>query len=87
MKQKMRPTDCPTYAGMCPVHKFTHGGEAEELRHGIEKILDRGMAIQRRDLIRLLDAVDARDSTAFLERYVPRARPKRAPVKESIADE
>jgi hypothetical protein len=52
----------------CPVHSgMIHGGEAEELRVGIERILegdDKGVRIR---LQRLLDSVDARDSLGHLE--------------------
>lgn len=55
----------------CPVHTGSiHGGEAEELRAGIEALTDRyhDGAVPRLELIQLLDRVDARDSFAFLER-------------------
>jgi hypothetical protein len=63
----------------CPVHKVTHGREAEELRAGIETIIAilvddvggeptvgsaRGLRVA---LQRLLDRVDASDSLAFRE--------------------
>lgn len=66
---------CPDADGAlrseCPVHTGSiHGGEAEELRAGIEKLIERyrrgevpGLALQR-----LLDRVDARDSLGYLER-------------------
>jgi len=67
----------------CPVHEGqVHGGEAEELRSGIEKVLEglRGedpdwgtdtveQVAQR--LERLLDGTDARDSLAHLEAKGP----------------
>lgn len=57
----------------CPVHEGSfHGGEAEELRAGIEKIIgDLDLDIDHEakvQLQRLLDAVDARDSLGHLER-------------------
>jgi hypothetical protein len=57
----------------CPVHDFQrHGQEAQELRNGIEKILERAYDGRRpnwrRDLQALLDRTDARDSLAYLER-------------------
>ena len=56
----------------CPVHQgLLHGGEAEELRSGIEKILaesDLDPIDLRASLQALLDDVDARDSLAHLER-------------------
>lgn len=70
-----RPTNCPVYAGYCSEHGFTHGAEAEELREGIERLIadaasnpDDGVRrVSTRDLQRLLDEVDARDSLAFSE--------------------
>jgi hypothetical protein len=57
-------------AARCPVHSgMIHGGEAEELRAGIELILegdDKGGKVRIR-LQRLLDHVDARDSLSHLE--------------------
>jgi len=52
----------------CPVHGTTHGGEAEELRAGVEHCLDiyLGRDLQR-GLLELLDRVNARDSLAHLE--------------------
>jgi hypothetical protein len=50
----------------CRRHQFIHGAEAEELRKRIEELLAEGYvdgdAVQR-----VLDAVDARDSLAYLE--------------------
>lgn len=53
----------------CPVHEGqVHGGEASELRRGVEELLDEGTGqISRRALQRLLDQVDARDSLAHEE--------------------
>ena len=77
-----RPTNCPVYAGYCAEHGFTHGAEAEELREGVERILEKmpanseldtledaqhELSSMRRALHDLLDAVDARDSLAFSE--------------------
>jgi len=61
----------------CPVHADQeHGGEAEELRKGIERILaafpdkaSRRVRWMRDELQHLLDDVDARDSLAWLERH------------------
>jgi len=63
--------------------------EAEELRSGIEKLIEdadlvRNMcsayaddrAVPASELIDLLDRVDARDSLKFLERKTRRARPR-----------
>lgn len=54
----------------CPVHDGEiHGGEAEELRAGIEDLLLRyPVTPPRSELIALLDRVNARDSLAYLER-------------------
>ncbi len=53
----------------CPVHRGSvHGGEAEELRKGVEQIMLAMPEPFRGQLIRLLDRVDARDSLAHLER-------------------
>lgn len=52
----------------CPVHDGAiHGGEAEELRKGIEILIELGGATKR-DMQALLDLVNARDSLARLER-------------------
>jgi len=65
----------------CPVHSFQHHGkEAEELRAGVEKIIqDYGIPENRthdgallRAMQQLLDSVDARDSLAYLERSTPK---------------
>lgn len=73
---------CTVFTHGCPEHGFIHGGEAEELRSGIEAIiaeiddgededsLGRLRAIGsglKHDLQRLLDKTDARDSLAFGE--------------------
>lgn len=59
----------------CPVHAGeVHGGEANELRKGIEKLIEgvdvscHEMAEFKDSLVRLLDRIDARDSLAHLER-------------------
>lgn len=58
----------------CPVHDGTlHGAEAEELRAGIESLIEDGCGSctdgddLRSELIVLLDRVNARDSLAYLE--------------------
>lgn len=60
---------CRVYSEPCPDHGFFHGAEAEELREGIEAILDREGDERgfKRALQALLDRVDARDSLAYLE--------------------
>lgn len=71
----------------CPIHNGSiHGGEAEDLRSGIERLLAEAapsaspwvsdpehedMQDLRSDLQALLDAVDARDSLAHLDRSSP----------------
>ena len=56
----------------CPVHAFSkHGQEAEELRKGVQEIIDSSPEPWESihdALTKLLDEVDARDSLAFLER-------------------
>lgn len=59
---------CTVYKEVCEKHGFVHGGEAEELRSGIEKILSSDKSMKgwvATALTRLLDRVDARDSVAF----------------------
>lgn len=52
----------------CPVHAGQiHGKEAEELRRGFERIADGDRACSRKEVQKVLDRVDARDSLAFLE--------------------
>ena len=52
---------CNAHAGV------VHGGEAEELRRGIEELLRGACASCGDQLARLLDRVDARDSLAFVQ--------------------
>lgn len=52
----------------CPVHDGQiHGGEAEELRHGLEQLIG-NYSVTPRQVQALLDRVDARDSLAHGER-------------------
>lgn len=56
----------------CPVHGYIHGKEAEELREGIENLLERAAlknksAYLRREIRNFLDDVDARDSAGWGE--------------------
>ena len=62
----------------CPVHgDATHGGEAEQLRAGIEKILERSYDAKREldgddicvALQKLLDETNACDALAWIERH------------------
>ena len=63
----------------CPVHDGQiHGGEAEELRSGLETMLDTG-TVTARAVRRLLDRVDARDSLAHGEAQARRRKPRRTP--------
>lgn len=78
----MAPNRC-VMGHACSRHRGVHGGEAEELRSGLEKILEEygpmsadswmrtsaGVPYEelRRALRQLLDEVDARDSLSFLE--------------------
>jgi hypothetical protein len=63
-----RPRAC-VIGKYCHRHGFIHGGEAEELRSKVEKILGRvrGEGRLSRVLRDMLDEVDARDSLALLE--------------------
>jgi len=59
---------CAVYNGWCPVHGFQHGAEAEELREGIESLMERfAGSVPNIELQALLDRVDARDSVARLD--------------------
>jgi len=52
----------------CAVHNGAiHGGEAEELRSGIEALIEHDLHVTSSDLQSLLDRVNARDSLAYLE--------------------
>ncbi len=54
----------------CKEHGMVHGAEAEELRLGIEKIIQDEYINdfdRKRQLEHLLDAVDARDSLSWIE--------------------
>lgn len=64
----------------CAVHEFVHGAEAEELRSGIEILIENGDEVEPVELQRFLDDVDARDSCAYAE-----ARPIHQPVNDSRA--
>lgn len=79
----------------CPVHgDANHGGEAEELRKGIERILERSYDATRKvdgddiclALQKLLDDVDARDSLAWLERHDEKHEQEAATLKARIAE-
>jgi hypothetical protein len=78
----------------CPVHADQeHGGEAEELRKGIERILtafpdkaSRRVRCMREELQRLLDDVDARDSLAWLERHDERREAEVDQLRARIAE-
>ena len=61
---------CPVYSSYCAEHGFIHGREAEELRRGIQEILQSNTSEDEWDwkLQDLLDRVDARDSLAYLEK-------------------
>ena len=71
----MNGKPCTLYATYCADHEFVHGAEAEELRAGIERVIEnlltdknrvsRSLVVER--LQRLLDKVDARDSLAWRE--------------------
>jgi hypothetical protein len=78
----VRKKRCTVYGRPCAEHGFYHGAEAEELREGIENIVQdlptcgddlEGDEAQsalddvRESLKRLVDTVDARDSLAYRE--------------------
>lgn len=69
---------CTVYRQYCMTHDFVHGAEAEELRSGIEKLIEKSSEeyfehgveepmVSVTALQRLLDRVNARDSLAWLE--------------------
>lgn len=62
---------------ICTVHgNVEHGAEAEELREGIEALIEQarsGKRVGPQDLQQLLDSVDARDSLVFAENETARA--------------
>lgn len=61
---------------VCTVHgDVAHGGEAEELRSGLEELL-RHDDVGCSTVMALLDRVDARDSLVFSERHAPAAIPE-----------
>lgn len=73
--ERKRPPTCPIRR-FCLVHNYTHGKEAEELRAGVEELLEKyssGNAhhYDLEDLLaglqELLETVDARDSLAYIE--------------------
>ena len=61
---------CTMGKGICPSHGYVHGSEAEELRRGIEKLIEifDGGSVDLEDILadlhRLLDTIDAHDSLA-----------------------
>lgn len=76
-----RSMECPL-AKYCIRHNYQHGAEAEELRHGIENLIEHAEEVKFqsasslfyelnmvpvKDLQSLIDQVDARDSLAFVE--------------------
>lgn len=77
-QESKKQGSCPIDGTMCPEHLFEHGKEAEELRAGIEGILEeyeeRGEQSRRirQALQKLLDETDARDSLAWVETQPPR---------------
>jgi hypothetical protein len=62
-----QPNKCTVYGSYCDNHGFQHGAEAEELREGIQKLIDQHpRKVPVGALERLLESVDARDSIAYL---------------------
>ncbi len=69
--------------GRCPVHDGQiHGGEAEELRSGLETLLEEG-SVYAGAIRRLLDRVDARDSLAHAEKVGLRSKAVALPRKRA----
>lgn len=66
-----RESTCPIIAGLCAEHGHVHGREAEELRRGIEQLIESNAGVHLsnwpEELQDLLDRVDARDSLALFE--------------------
>ena len=59
---------CQVYKEECKEHGFVHGAEAEELRKGLEALIEDHPDRRWTDKVQnLLDRVDARDSLAYLE--------------------
>lgn len=69
----------------CPIHAgSTHGAEAEELRSGIEAMIEEDR-VGVTELLHLLDRVDARDSLAYLERMDAAATARLSPKEREVA--
>ena len=79
-------TRCTVYETPCSVHDFIHGAEAEELREGIEKLMENEDAVKVRQLQSLLDRVDARDSLAYLESKDDQHGERRTVEEEALTD-
>jgi hypothetical protein len=62
----MRERAC-VFGEFCSYHGFVHGAEAEELREKLEKFVGASTNGGRRQVQRILDEVDARDSLAYVE--------------------
>lgn len=74
-------------AGGCSVHGGAiHGGEAEELRDGIEKLLAEydGHPVPDYELNNLLDSVDARDSLAVVDQEAHRLAESGARIRSAV---
>lgn len=73
--------DC-SFGSRCEEHGgIVHGREAEELRKGIEFLIEKVsvkslgvLYVSKNELEKLLDRVDARDSLAFVEKDVLKKR-------------
>lgn len=77
---------CSVKGKPCLEHGFIHGGEAEELRAGIEAILRKWCDDEDAydALSKLLDDVDARDSLAFREATDPKTPKKKKARKKNM---
>lgn len=79
---------CPITRESCPEHLYEHGAEAEELRAGIEGILEGPWdSSTRQELQDLTDRVDARDSLAWSERKKKRKTPSPINLSRTLAVE
>lgn len=75
--EKLTGGGCHVLATHCKEHGYVHGAEAEELRAGVERLLEGERGSFAYELQELLDNVDARDSLAFLDARAKRQRKAR----------
>lgn len=78
LNQKLRSESECSFGARCEEHGgIVHGQEAEELRRGVERLIETetvrslgALYISKKSLEKLLERVDARDSLAFVEKDV-----------------